>query len=424
MTPVEKLQELVRIPTVSGSGAPFPRLLAAMREQWPLLHGLEVTTVGEHGLLIHWPGRSSQRPVVLMAHLDVVPAEGAWTRDPFSGVVEDGSIHGRGTLDDKGCVAAICEAVEDLLGRGVVPAQDVWLSFGCDEEVSGVAAPAAVEVLRSRGVRPWLVLDEGGAVAHDAFPGIRRPVAVVGIAEKGTTSLRITAYGDGGHSSTPRSGGPTARLAEAVLALDTHGMPPRIPATTREMLRRLAPHAPLPMRPLLTRTPDVALGLLLPRIGPEAAALVRTTIAVTQLEASPAPNVIAARASAGINVRVMPGDTVEDVVAHVARTTGLEPEVLERGDPSPLSVVDEAFELVERTIGAHFPDAVVTPYVMLAATDSRFFHAICDRVFRFAPFRMTRAQRESIHGGDERIGVEDFLEGIAWYRSFLEGLPR
>ena len=140
-----------------------------------------------------------------MAHLDVVPVDESspWQHPPFSAEIHDGAVWGRGTLDDKGCVAAICEAVERLLTDGHRPAQDVWLSFGCDEEVSGPTAAAAVDELVRRGVRPWFVLDEGGAVAYDAFPGVSRPVAAIGVAEKGTTSVELRVEGRGGHASTP-----------------------------------------------------------------------------------------------------------------------------------------------------------------------------------------------------------------------------
>src|SRR6266700_4703186 len=197
--PVSKLAAIVAIPTVSHHdqeltpAAEFDRLLATMARLWPGVHALEVSRMGAHGLLIRWPGRSPDQPVVLMAHLDVVPVVASdWSRDPFGAQVADGAIWGRGTLDDKGCVAAICEAVESLLARGFVPARDVWLSFGCDEEVTSASARAAVEVLRSRGVRPWMVLDEGGAVAGGAFPGITAPVGVVGVTEKGLTNIRLT----------------------------------------------------------------------------------------------------------------------------------------------------------------------------------------------------------------------------------------
>ena len=441
---VEALQALVRIPTVSHPDeldpASFDALLAELERRFPLVHErLEVTRVHTHGLLMHWAGRSSARPVVLMAHLDVVPVEdpARWTHPPFSGAVVDGSIWGRGTLDDKGCVVAICTAVEELLEAGHDPGQDVWLSFGCDEEVFGQAAPEAVRVLAERGVQPWFVLDEGGAVAGGAFPGVRRPVAVVGVTEKGVTSLLMRAEGRGGHASTPARNGPTARIARAITALERSPMPASVPPPTIELFRRIAPHAGLPLGPVLAgaaRVPALLVRALV-AAGPETAAMTRTTFAVTTLQGSPALNVIAGAATAGVNIRVMLGDTVEDVLAHVRRAVGgdVEIEVVEEGAASPLSPYsttgagpehrDEAFDLLERTISEVFPEAVPAPYVMMAATDSRHFTAICERVYRFAPLRMSKAQREAIHSHDEHLGVQDLLDGVAWYRLLVESLP-
>lgn len=441
---VEALQALVRIPTVSHPDvldpAAFDALLAELERRFPLVHRrLEVTRVHTHGLLLRWAGRCSARPVVLMAHLDVVPVEdpARWTHPPFSGAVVDGSIWGRGTLDDKGCVVAICTAVEELLEAGHEPAQDVWLSFGCDEEVFGQAAPEAVRLLQERGVQPWFVLDEGGAVAGGAFPGVRRPVAVVGVTEKGVTSLLLRAEGRGGHASTPARNGPTARIARAITALERSPMPASVPPPTLELFRRIAPHAGLPLGPVLAgaaRVPALLVRALV-AAGPETAAMTRTTFAVTTLQGSPALNVIAGAATAGVNIRVMLGDTVEGVLEHVRRAVGsdVEIEVVEEGAASPLSPYstagagdehrDEAFDLLERTITEVFPEAVPAPYVMMAATDSRHFTAICERVYRFAPFRMSKAQREAIHSHDEHLGVQDLLDGVAWYRLLVERLP-
>ena len=439
---VERLAAMVRIPTVSDRDpagvdtAAFDRLLATMAEQWPLVHGLEVTRVGGHGLLIHWPGQASDRPVVLMAHLDVVPAGDGWTREPFGGEVADGAVWGRGTLDDKGCAAGICEAVEALLADGFVPAQDVWLSFGCDEEVSGGSAEAAVAELRGRGVRPWFVLDEGGAVAHEAFPGVAAPIGVVGVTEKGITSLEMTVSGGGGHASMPARLGPTARLARAITRLDKSAAPARVPAPTVELLRRMAPHAPRALRPLLANAGRLApvLARALVAAGPESAAMVRTTFAVTTLEGSPALNVIASTARAGVNIRVMVGETVAGAVEHVRaaiRDEQVRIRVIEAAEPSPVSPYTSlesdgpetaAFALLEGTISEVFPDAVPSPYVMMMATDGRHFTAISDQVYRFAPFRMTKSQRASIHGADEHITIEAYLAGIRWYRRLIERL--
>lgn len=432
---VGKLQALVRVPTVSDrdpervdTGA-FDRLLDELALQFPLLHArLERTRIDSHGLLFRWAGRAADRPVVLMAHLDVVPVDetAPWHYPPFGAEIHDGAIWGRGTLDDKGAVVGICEAVETLLEQDFVPNQDVWLSFGCNEEVSGTAAGLAVAELEARGVRPWFVLDEGGAIASEAFPGVGAPIGVVGVTEKGVTSLELRVEGRGGHASTPARMGPTARLARAITRLDRSPMPAGIPEPTVELFRRMAPHASLALRPLLANAgrlrPVLTRALL--AAGPEPAAMTRTTFAVTTLSGSPALNVIASSARAGVNIRIMVGDTVAGVLEHVRRSIADDRvlvEVVERNEPSPVSPIDdEAFALLEATIVDVFPDAVAAPYVMMAATDSRFFTAICARVYRFAPFRMSKAQRESIHSYDEHLGVDALVDGVCWYQRLIE----
>ncbi|MDF9717202.1 M20/M25/M40 family metallo-hydrolase [Nocardioides sp. ChNu-99] len=440
---VAALRALVRVPTVSRRAPDtvepgvFARLHDELATHFPLLHEhLELVRVGGDALLFRWRGTGGGPAVVLMAHLDVVPVDGEapWTHPAFDAVVADSpegrAVWGRGTLDDKGSVVGVCAAVERLLAEGFTPARDVWLSFGSDEEVSGTTAQAAVDHLRDAGVAPWFVLDEGGAVAGGAFPGVTTPMAVVGVSEKGTTLFEVRATGRGGHSSTPARNGPTARVARAVLAIDRAPMPARLPAPAIELFRRLAPHAPAPLRvalaaaggrltPLLTR--------VLAAAGPEAAALTRTTLATTMLSGSPAPNVIASTATAVVNARILVGDTVASVHEHLRRVVGdhAEVSVLEPGEPSPVSPYadDPAFALLETTTAEVFPEAVPTPYVMMAATDSRHFTAICERVYRFAPFPMSKAQREAIHSYDERLTVEGLLRGVDWYAALLRGLP-
>ncbi|QVT81826.1 Succinyl-diaminopimelate desuccinylase [Nocardioides aquaticus] len=445
--PVEVLRRLVRHATVSHRDpdqddvAAFEGQHATLAEAFPLVHEhLERTRVGRHGLLLRWPGSDpAADPVVLMAHQDVVPVAdpAAWSHPPFGGDLGPGAdgeeaVWGRGTLDDKGPLVAVWAAVEALLEQGHVPARDVWLSSGADEEVAGTDAHEAVAELRRRGVTPWFVVDEGGAVAGGAFPGVAAPLAVIGVGEKGTTRLELVARGAGGHASTPARGGPTARIARAVVRLDRASMPPRLPSPTVELFRRLRPHASAPLRaalrPLLA---DARLRPVLTRLllaaGPETAAMARTTVAVTTLSGSPAHNVVAATATAGLDVRVMAGDTVDDAVAHVRRTIrddDVEVRVVEAGGPSPLSPYDDpAFALLERTTAAIFPEAVPTPYLMMAATDARHFHAICERVYRFTPLRMSKAQRESIHAHDEHLGTAALRAGVAWWTRLLEDLP-
>jgi carboxypeptidase PM20D1 len=379
---------------------------------------------------VRWAGRSAEQPVVLMAHLDVVPVgdESAWTHPPFGAEVAAGQVWGRGALDCKGSLVATCAAVESLIEEGVTPNRDVWLSFGCSEEVSGGAAKEAVRRLRERAVEPWFVIDEGGAIVRGVLPGVEAPMAVIGVAEKGTVVLELIARGEGGHASAPKRMGATARLAGAILRLEKKPFPAHLPDVTVEMLERAGAHARMPyaavlgnagrLRPVLSR--------VLPRLGHETAAMARTTVAVTQLEGSQAANVIAATARAHVNMRVMVGETVDGAIERVRRTIGdphVEVTLVSGDEPSPVSPTDDpAYALITATVEEVFPGTVTVPYVMLAATDSRHLHRVWPRVYRFTPFRMTDAQRASIHGVDERIGVDDFLEGVAWYRRLVERL--
>src|SRR6195952_2796146 len=285
-------------------------------------------------------------------------------------------------------------------------------------------------MLRHEGVSPWFVLDEGGAIAHEAFPGVRPPLGVVGVSEKGTTTLELRGVGRGDHSSTAAPKGPTARIARAVVRLEKRPFAASLPEPTLEMFLRVAPHVPLAMRPLFAnaRRLQPLLKRALLAAGAEPAALVRTTMAVTALSGSPAHNVIASSATAGVNLRILVGDTIASATEHVRKAIAddsISIELTEGNEPSPVSPYDDpAFELLTSTIGEVFAEAVPTPYVMMAATDSRFFTAICPRVYRFTPFRMTKAQRESIHSYDQKIGVEDFLAGVRWYARLIERLPR
>lgn len=438
---VTALRDILRLHTVAGApGAateptPFRELHRLLREHFPRTHDIgEVIDVPPHGLLIRIPSdpaspTAGADPVVLMAHMDVVPIgeESRWTHPPLGGDVVDGVIWGRGTLDDKGQLVAAIAAVESLLAEGGRPAREVWLSFGSDEEVMGSCAQNAVAILRERGVTPWFVLDEGGAIASQAFPGVTRPLGVVGVSEKGVLSLRLTASGRGGHASRPTKGGPAARIAAAITRLERHPFPARLSPATLEMLRRLGPHLPRPVQPLVERAGRFpgALARVMVAAGPEAAALARTTVAVTTLSGSPAINVSPTSVRAGLNLRIAVGETAVDATERIRRIVGraIEVDVEESHDPSPISPVDDpAFELLEATVSSVFPEAVPVPYVMYAATDARHFTDICPRVYRFAPFRMDAEQRESIHSYDERLGVEDFLDGVRWYRTLLDSL--
>ncbi len=416
----------------------FEAFIAALPRLYPAVHAaLELERVNGHALLYRWPGSAlaedpaaAQRASVLMAHYDVVPAAdpGQWTQAPFSGHNDGTFLWGRGTLDDTGQLVAILEAAESLLQSGYRPAHDLYFSFGNNEETAGNSAAAAAELLAGRGVKPWLVLDEGGAVAGGAFPGVSRPAAVVGVAEKGILDVELLTRGPGGHASTPPRMGATARLARAITRIERSPFPQSLPEVTAEMLRRFGPHTPPPLRPVfanvaLLRAP---ITWLFGRLGNETNAMTRTTVAITTLEGSSGANVLAATAKANANIRVAVGETVEGTVARlrkIIRDPKVELRIVEGNDPSPVSPSSGApWDLLAECIGQVFPEAIITPYIMMGGTDSRRFTGICGAVYRFAPFFMDVRARGSIHAVDEKISLETLDQGLRFYETLIRKL--
>lgn len=436
-----RLSRLIRHPTVAPGAdstpdaartSPFAALEQTLAEDYPLVHKhLDRERVTDAGLLYRWRGRSSRKPLVLMAHTDVVPADLAdgWRVDPFSGDVDAESVSGRGALDDKGALVVILDAVENLLATGFRPARDVYLSFGGNEETSGDAAIAAARLFRERRIDPWLVLDEGGAVVDPPFPGIRRRLAMIGVAEKGVVTLRLHADGTGGHASAPPAHTAATRVARAVSRVERSLFRVRLPRPVEEMFLGLAPYAPFGVRLLLAGLPAIRrpFAVLLARLGPETSAMTRTTVAVTMLDGGTAANVLPSAASATLNLRIALGETVDSAVRTLQRRIRdplVRIEVIEGSGPSPVSRSDNRqFAALAAALAASYPDAVPTPYVMMAATDSRHFHAFAPHVYRFAPLAMSGVQRAAIHGVDEHVSIDSLVRGERFIRALIRELP-
>jgi carboxypeptidase PM20D1 len=434
----ERLARMIRLPTVSAEVAhrgrqPFDDFVALLAELYPLVHThLSLETITEFGLLFRWAGvAASASPVVLMAHYDVVPVDeiDAWTYPAFEGRIEDGWVYGRGALDDKGPLAVTLEAVENLLAVGFTPARDVYVSFGGNEETYGAAAQTIAATLRERGIVPWLVLDEGGAVVDAPLPFALGDAAMVGVGEKGVLTLRLATRGDGGHASAPPSLTAVGRIAHAVDRLGPRTFPARTPAAVTRMLSKFADTASgapqLLLRTLATFPWLTARAFA--AMGGEPAALVRTTVAATMQQGGTAANVLPSQASATLNLRIALGETVGSTVRRVKRRIGdplVEVTVVEASEPSPESATDNAqFALIVDAVKASYPDAATVPYVMMAATDSRHFHRFSPAVYRFAPLEMSNAQRASIHGVDERVEIASLEKGERFHRALLQGLP-
>ena len=413
----------------------FLALHQYLKATFPRAHqALIREVVGGGSLLYTWRGRDpTLRPMVLMSHLDVVPVEAGtenqWTHPPFAGVIADGFVWGRGAMDDKVGVVAILEAVEALLGEGLQPQRTVYLAFGHDEEAGTGPGPSGAarmsSLLKERGVDPELVLDEGGALLWGMVPGLDRPLAMVGIAEKGYLSLELSVQATGGHSSMPPSQTAIGILSRALSRLEDHPMPARLEGATRQMLQALAPEMPFGQRLVLANL--WLFGPLVKRMmleDPAAAATVRTTTAATVIRGGDKENVLPQRAQAVVNFRILPGDTIAGVTEHVRRAAAdsrVEVRALDGAhEPSAVSATDSpAYRLVERTIRQLQPRAVVAPNLVVGATDARFYSAWSRSVYRFLPLQIRAGDLRRVHGTDERVEVASYTDAVRFYGALL-----
>lgn len=431
----ESLCEMVKCRTTSSynademDDAEFEKFRALLRERYPLVHArCELTRVARNGLLYRWPGKETGSEAVLMAHYDVVPVnEADWEKPPFAGVVEDGVLWGRGSIDTKVTLCGVMEAAESLIGKDFVPEHDVYFSFAGDEESSSLDAPAIVEELKKRGIKPAMVVDEGGAVVNGVFPGVEEPCALIGAGEKGLCNIKLTAKSSGGHASTPPRSTPLGKVARAVASIESNPMRASFPAPTKEMFDILGRRAPFGYR-LLFDNMWLFSGMIkrtFTKAGGELNAMCRTTTAFTMASASNAPNVLPASASVVANCRISGSDSVASLVDHFKTYCGgdVEVSVLQSSEPTPYAnTKGPEWSKVKQAIGAVYPDAVVSPYVMLACSDSRHFCKICDNVMRFSPVRLTKEERGYIHAANERLPLEKAADCARFYVALINQL--
>ncbi|MDQ7041715.1 MAG: M20 family peptidase [Rhodothermus sp.] len=438
----QRLAGALRFPTVSfqdptriDSGA-FRALHAYLEAQFPWVHTyLRREVISGLSLLYTWPGQDTTLPAVLfMGHQDVVPVatQEAWTHPPFGGIVADGYVWGRGALDDKISVLGVLEAVEQLLADGFRPVRTIYLAFGHDEEVGGRhGARRIAELLAARGVRLITVVDEGGFVVDGVIPGVTRPVALIGVAEKGYLSLELIAMAPGGHSSTPPHQTAIGTLSQAIVTLEAHPFPARLDGPTRGLLERLAPYAPIGSRVVLANL--WLFGPLMKHLlaqSPAGNASLRTTIAPTIFEGGVKENVLPTRARAVVNFRIYPGETVASVEQRVRLLLQDLPVQVQRlegtsTNPSPVSDFEgEAFRRMVAAIQQAWAEAppIVAPYLVPGATDARYFTGLSSNVYRFIGARITPELLATLHGVDERIPVEEYVKAVRTYYALLRTL--
>jgi carboxypeptidase PM20D1 len=434
-----RLSEAIRFQTISNflnpeQGAEALRgLRAHIENSFPAFHAAaKRELIGGHSLLYTWQGSDPKAaPIALLAHQDVVPVapgtEKDWQQPPFEGVIADGFIWGRGSWDNKGNLYAMLEAAEQMAKQGFAPKRTIYFAFGHDEEVTGIrGAKAIAATLAARGVKLDFLFDEGLLITEGIMRGLDKPAALIGVAEKGYATLVLTARATPGHSSMPPRQTAIGMMSAALARLEDHRLPMQIRGTVSEMFDTLAPEMSGFSRVVLSN-----LWLFKPLVlrqfekAGSTEATVRTTTALTIFNAGDKDNVLPGNAEATVNFRLMPGDTQASVIDHVRATVGNEGIAVEPSpgntDPPPVTgTAGPSYRMLNRTIREIFPDVIVVPGLMVAATDSRHFNGITDTIFRFSPVRATSDDLKRFHGTNERLSVDGYADMIRFYRRLIE----
>lgn len=427
----QKLSRMIQSDTTSHVGGDDPEKFrafhAVLKELFPLVFSkLEKTDI-DGNLLFYWKGKSDKKPILLMSHQDVVPAEGTWTHAPFSGDIADGKVWGRGAADTKSSVMAFFEAVEQLLAEGYTPPTDVYLASSCTEEWAGDGAPKLVKELQRRGVELFLVCDEGGGIISEPIGGIPGNFAMVGVFEKGKADVKFTARSTGGHASAPARHTPIARLSAFVTEIETHSpFRKKLLPEVAAMFQTLSGYATsFGLRLLLGNLWlfSPLLKAVLPAVSAQAGAMLKTTIAFTMQSGSNACNVIPQEATLSANLRFIPHQGEQQSLAILqkrAKKHGLEMQVLHSNDYTPaVDIHGEAFTLFTDVIAQTFPGLAASPYVMTGATDAQFYQPVCKSCIRFAPVIFGPEQMKGMHGIDETIEYACLPGAVRFYQNLI-----
>lgn len=433
---ISHFAEMIRCKTVSYyederiDKAEFVKFRALLKRFYPTVaEKCTYEEIGPYGVLFSLKGKHSEHPAVFMSHYDVVPVnEELWTKPAFDGLIQDGILWGRGTLDTKGTLLGVMEAAEHLLKAGFVPQNDMYFAFGGDEEVAGKSQPVIVETLRARGVVPALVLDEGGAVVEGIFPGVSQPCALIGIAEKGLMDAQFVIEGAGGHASAPPPHTGIGRLAAAVTRIEAKPFPVKLTKPVAEMFDTLGRKSSFVYKLIFANLWCFlpVLDAMCKKSGGELNAMMRTTCAFTMAEGSKASNVLPPRAKMVANLRIISGETCESTLERLKALVGddgITASIIHGTDPCKISRTEGyGWEKLTQAIAETWPTAEVSPYLMFAASDSRHYSAISENVYRFSTMELTKEERAGIHGHDEHIPLTKIVKTVQFYVRLMRKL--
>lgn len=417
---VNNLKELVKCKTISHidhegeDDAEFEKLISLLPDMFPNVYAkCELKQFPDRALLYRLEGKSHDNPSVFMAHYDVVPVnEEDWQKPPFDGITEDGVLWGRGTLDTKATFAGALFALDHHIANGFIPENDIYLAFSGCEEVNGLGARHIVDYFEKNKINPIMVVDEGGAVVEGVFPGLKSPCAVIGIAEKGMIDVEYRVKSNGGHASAPKPHTPVGVLSLACAKVEANPFKAHVTKPVEEMFDTLGRHSNFLYKMIFANIWCFGwvIDLLGKKQGGDINALMRTTVAFTQMSGSSASNVIPPEATMVSNLRLNPKDTMESALEYLKNTVSddnVQLTILRGYNPSRISTTDgEGYERVVNAVASTWRGCIPTPYLMMQCSDSRHWGRISDKVYRFSAMDLTKEERSSIHGNNERIRFE------------------
>jgi len=431
------LCEAIRMMTISRQDyslidfGPYEDFLKFLKRTYPKVHQVcQMDVVNQFSVLYHWKSDNKEgKPILLTAHYDVVPVEkssiNSWNVDPFSGEIKQGYIYGRGALDDKNQVISIMEALEDSIENGFLPKRDIYIAFGFDEEVGGEkGAKTMASIFKEKNLQFEFVLDEGGAVIEGVIEEITIPVGFIGVAEKGSSNVRIITSGDGGHSSMPTKNSAIAKLSTIINNVEKNPMPAKLTSPVERMFQLMSPY--MGKAGVLLNHSKLVFPLLKRKLSKSKTmnAMIRTTISFTMTGGGETENVLPKTAWVNANIRIIPGDTLDEVMEHIKKFNkgiAFEMKVMNREEGSDVSPYDsESYLMIEKKIKQVFDGVDVMPYLMAGSTDSRKYSGLCDKIYRFSAVKMNQDDLDSIHGANERISIENLQKMILFYKILLE----